>query len=444
MRQPSPSARFDLRLAAAVLLLGVAIAFTWRTVDGLSARRQLRTELAELEHVRYGLLNADRWVERLVPILDAQIDALDLNAARATLRPMVQSSLYRLLDQVKEKMSAKPAQSSGGLGGLFSGGNSMIVNMVVGSLKPHIPEYTDTVLAELGRPEAKAAVKKYIRGVLAEGARNTFGGVDMRTYASILREHGCADGITCRQQLGARLGEMDRAIWFGCAAVLAASAVAFLLLLTGGPVLSRPKTIVGLLFCMTLLIGGVITPMLEVEARISALRMTFLGQPVAFTDQVLYFQSKSVLEVFRVLITYGRPDMWVVGVLVLMFSIIFPALKILTSAVCLFVPPLLRKNRVARFFVLESSKWSMADVMALAIFMAFVAFNGLIANSMKGLAQSGAQLTIPTDSSRILAGYYLFIGYCMASLFLAKKLARGVAAEQAEPPTAAEGRAAAD
>src|SRR5579883_3114986 len=66
MQHPSPSARFDFRLAAALLLLGVAITFTWRTVDGLSARRKLRTELAELEHVRYGLLNADRWVERLV------------------------------------------------------------------------------------------------------------------------------------------------------------------------------------------------------------------------------------------------------------------------------------------------------------------------------------------------------------------------------------------
>ncbi|HLH16343.1 MAG TPA: paraquat-inducible protein A [Bryobacteraceae bacterium] len=431
MQHPSPSARFDFRLAAALLLLGVAITFTWRTVDGLSARRKLRTELAELEHVRYGLLNADRWVERLVPILDAQIDALDLNAAKATLRPMVQSSLYRLLDQVKDKMSAKPAQSSGGLGGLFSQGNSMIVNMVVGSLKPHIPEYTETVLAELGRPEARAAVKKYIRGVLADGARNTFGGVDMRTYDSILRENGCADGAGCRQQLVTRLSEMDRTIWFGCGTVLAATALAFLLLLTGRPMLSRPATIVCLLFCMTLLIGGVITPMLEVEAKISALQMTFLGQPIAFTDQVLYFQSKSVLEVFRVLITYGRPDMWVVGVLVLMFSIIFPALKILTSAVCLFQPRLLRTSRIARFFVLESSKWSMADVMALAIFMAFVAFNGLIANSMNGLAQSGAQLTIPTDSSRILAGYYLFIGYCMASLFLARKLARGLRAPEA-------------
>jgi uncharacterized membrane protein (DUF485 family) len=184
--------------------------------------------------------------------------------------------------------------------------------------------------------------------------------------------------------------------------------------------------VVLLLFCVVLLVGGVLTPMLEVEAKISRVSMTFMGEPIAFADQVLYFQSKSVLEVFHALITSSRPDMWVVGVLVLMFSIVFPTLKIFTSALYLYKPGLLRENRVARFFALESSKWSMADVMALAIFMAFVAFNGLIANTMSGLKATGANLAIPTDSSKILPGYVLFIGFCMASLFLSRKLERGI------------------
>ena len=157
-----------------------------------------------------------------------------------------------------------------------------------------------------------------------------------------------------------------------------------------------------------------------------------MGQPITFTDQVVYFQSKSVLEVFQTLITQGRPDMWIVGVLVLMFSVVFPSLKILTSAVCLYDPALLRENRVARFFMLESSKWSMADVMALAIFMAFVAFNGLIANTMDRLQETGAQLVIPTDSSKLLPGYYLFLGFCIASLCLSRKLRRGIG-DFAEP-----------
>jgi len=79
-----------------------------------------------------------------------------------------------------------------------------------------------------------------------------------------------------------------------------------------------------------------------------------------------------------------------------------------------------------RFFALESSRWSMADVMALAIFMAFVAFNGLIGNAIGTLKDAGPTVAIPTDSSKILPGYYLFIGFCLASLFLSKKLSQGI------------------
>jgi hypothetical protein len=106
-----------------------------------------------------------------------------------------------------------------------------------------------------------------------------------------------------------------------------------------------------------------------------------------------------------------------------MFSIVFPIIKLFTSTIALYRPGLL-KYRVARFFALESSKWSMADVMALAIFMAFVAFDGLIPNTMKGLQGSSAQLTIPTDSSKILPGYHLFIGFCIASLLVSRRLGR--------------------
>jgi hypothetical protein len=107
-----------------------------------------------------------------------------------------------------------------------------------------------------------------------------------------------------------------------------------------------------------------------------------------------------------------------------MFSVVFPALKILTLACCLGRPDWLRKYRILRFFALESSKWSMADVMALAIFMSYVAFNGVISSAMGSLRAPGAQLVIPTDSSKILPGFYLFIGFVLASLFLSWKLER--------------------
>ena len=127
-----------------------------------------------------------------------------------------------------------------------------------------------------------------------------------RWYSSILKQYGCADAAACQQQLGNRIGCDGRELWATVlldGAVVERAGVRFVV--DRGPVLRRPAIIVLLLFCVVLLIGGVLSPMIEVEAKISRLGLTFLGEPIAFADQVLYFQSKSVLEVFRTLITAG-------------------------------------------------------------------------------------------------------------------------------------------
>lgn len=411
--------RFDFRLLAALLLLVPTVFFTWRTWNDLAARRDLRTNLAEISHARYGLFDAGRWVEQILPIIDQQIDALDLTAGnQASLRPMAERALYRLLDQVKEEMAPKP----GAGGGFAAQAMSTMVNSMIDGLRPKVPEFADTVLKELGSKDNKEAIKKYIGGIVAEGAKNTFSPVDRTEYSRILKQYGCADGAACHSAIGKRIDEANRGISREYMAALGSAALAFVLLIWQRKRLSRAGVGLAILFCLTLLAGGVLSPMLEVEARISRIDMTFFGQPLSFGEQVLYYQSKTVLEVFHTLIDIGQPEMYVVAVLLLTFSVIFPALKMLTIGACLMRPEWLTRNRIARFFALESSKWSMADVMAIAIFMSFVAFNGVISGALGGLQSPGAQIVIPTDSSQVLAGFYLFIGFVLSSLFLSRKL----------------------
>jgi uncharacterized paraquat-inducible protein A len=199
--------------------------------------------------------------------------------------------------------------------------------------------------------------------------------------------------------------------------------------MAGMPALSRSAVLVLMLFCIAMLVGGVLSPMLEVEVRVTKLDATLLGTPIEFRDQSLYYRSKTVLEVFQTLIQMGRPEMTLVGVLVILFSVVFPALKMLALGACLFRPALLRTNRVVKLLAFELSKWSMADVMVLAIFMSFVAFNGVTGSAWDGLRgmPNIQKVQIPTNASQILPGYYLFIGFCVSSIFLSKKLERGIA-----------------
>jgi hypothetical protein len=415
---PSPSGHshwFDyLRLAAAAILLLPAIWFSWKTVDGLAARRLIRTDLAEIENARYGILSADQWRTIIGPMLNAQIDQLDFKGQSKSLRPQVQRALNALLD----KMDAdKP-----------SGIQGMFVGKMIASLRPKVPEYTSVVMAQLVNKGTEKGFKDSIRGVLSNAVANTFGNTDMTTYNAILRHYGCASGAACEQTLGQQIAAADTQLNRDYLTVLACAALAFILLMIGTPTLSRAAVVVLMSFCIAMGVGGVLSPMLEVEVRVTKIDATLLGTPIEFRDQSLYYRSKTVYEVFQTLIHMGRPEMSVVGVLVILFSVVFPTLKMLALAASLFRPTLLRTNRFVKLLAFELSKWSMADVMVLAIFMSFVAFNGVIGSAFDGLRSvpNVQQVLIPTNASKILPGYYLFIGFCVSSILLSRKLQHGI------------------
>jgi hypothetical protein len=415
-----PSRWFDyFRLAAAAILLLPAIWFSWKTVDGLAARRLIRTDLAEIENARYGILSADQWRTIIGPMLNAQIDQLDFKGQSKSLRPQVQRALNALLD----KMDAdKP-----------SGIQGMFVSKMIASLRPKVPEYTNVVMAQLVNKGTEKGFKDSIRGVLANAVANTFGNTDMSTYNAILRHYGCASGAACEQTLGQQIAAADTQLNRDYLTVLACAALAFILLMIGTPTLSRAAVVVLMSFCIAMGVGGVLSPMLEVEVRVTKIDATLLGTPIEFRDQSLYYRSKTVYEVFQTLIHMGRPEMSVVGVLVILFSVVFPTLKMLALAASLFRPTLLRTNRFVKLLAFELSKWSMADVMVLAIFMSFVAFNGVIGSAFDGLRSvpNVQQVLIPTNASKILPGYYLFIGFCVSSILLSRKLHHGIAASSA-------------
>lgn len=418
---------FDLRIVISVLLLLPAIWFSWTTIDGLTSRRLLREDLAEITHARYGILSADQWRSLIGPILNAQVDKLDLRGQSKNLRPMVERSLYALLDNIKTQMTS-PGTKAPGMPGKA---NAMLVNMIIATLRPHVPEYTNVVMKELTKPDTQKSFKDSIRGVLDDAVKNTFSSTDMSTYNAILKRYGCSSGTACEEILSKRIQGADRNLTRDYLIVLASAMLAFILLMIGRPTLSRSTVVVLMSFCIVMLIGGVLSPMLEVEVRVTKLDATLLGTPIAFRDQSLYYRSKTVLEVFETLIEMGRPEMTLVGVLVILFSVVFPALKMLALGACLIRPALLRTNRLVKLLAFELSKWSMADVMVLAIFMSFVAFNGVIGSAWDGLREvpNIHQVLIPTNASRILPGYYLFVGFCLGSILLSKKLEHGIASK---------------
>ena len=72
-----------------------------------------------------------------------------------------------------------------------------------------------------------------------------------------------------------------------------------------------------------------------------------------------------------------------------------------------------------KFFVLKSGKWSMADVMVVAIFMAYIGFNGIITSQFGKLKSAAHEVVIlTTNGTSLQPGYYLFLTYTLLALFL--------------------------
>lgn len=114
-----------------------------------------------------------------------------------------------------------------------------------------------------------------------------------------------------------------------------------------------------------------------------------------------------------------------VGVLLITFSLTFPLLKIASTVGYYLNYHNARKNPLIKFFVLSSGKWSMADVMVVAIFMAYIGFNGIIANRLGHLKSEGREMVLlATNGTSLQPGFYLFLAYTLLALFLSELLTR--------------------
>ena len=187
--------------------------------------------------------------------------------------------------------------------------------------------------------------------------------------------------------------------------------------------LSPGRYILLILSLVILLTAGVTTPMIDMEAKISRMGFVLLGHPIQFENQVLYYQSKSILDVFWILITDKDLQMKFVGVLLITFSILFPLLKLASLPAYYYDYRGARKNPVIGFFAVKSGKWSMADVMVLAIFMAYIGFNGIITSQFSQLSTADQALELmTTNGTSLQPGYYLFLTYILLAMIFSRLL----------------------
>ncbi|HSV98112.1 MAG TPA: paraquat-inducible protein A [Spirochaetota bacterium] len=416
---------FNLIISATIV--GISAILCFQFILHSISNQNYKNDHAELNHVKFGLFNAGEWKKQINEIIAEEINRFYLSRTNEReLKKKIEILLNTLIDEVDSKIRKANAGSAEGWI------RQSFINTFISldDIKKGIPQYADAIIHEMTRTKTRAHLKALLNKQLEKYFRQTFDVQDNSQLDRILLETNSTDIQSARVRLKEVISDTQSRIVIESTLLIILPVILFALSGLSKRPLLPSRYIFLVLSLILLLTAGVTTPMIDMEAKISQISFVLMGHPIQFTDQVLYFQSKSILDVFWIMITHADFQMKFVGILMVIFSVVFPLLKIISTFVYYFNYHQGRENPIVRFFILKSGKWSMADVMVIAIFMAYIGFNGIITSQFGQLSSKSQDLVIlTTNGTSLQPGYYLFLTYTILALFLSGFLTREALAD---------------
>jgi len=422
------------------IFLVVAGFFQWQVYDSSSKALEKESQARELAHASYGLLNPVTWIEEAGTYLEERIDGWELTPEQSrywgeVVREEAMEPLDRFFREevVKKGLPKLLEEGKGGsllnglLGERFSASvQAAVANSYEDVIRPALGELVEEMVVQvtravgtwLNRPETKAWLKKGLREQV-EILKGNSGIQEAHSPAiKIQQAYGCEEGLSgekrqaCAQVLLSLAAEENgRARSYSLMGGIALGLVVFWALFFGGG-----QGVFPLLGSMVLLwLAGISLPMLSVEARIQELDVLVGGKTLHFEDNILFYQSKSVLGFVWILLSGGQIQTILVGLLVGLFSVLFPMAKLVGMAW------LKGRDTPApgwvKALVVHSGKWSMADVFVVALFMGYLGFGRMIQTQVDGIgAGTSSVQAVATDGTQLEFGFFYFLAFCLVSI----------------------------
>ncbi|MEM6877826.1 MAG: paraquat-inducible protein A [Bacteroidota bacterium] len=382
---------------------------------------QLALEQAEALHVRYGLLSVDEWRDQAKIILASRLADVELELGDEVNTQMyAERLLHLLIDEFELTLEAKAKDNP-----LLSGIQSFVRGNIVDfdDFRERVPEMSERLVDdfdELIDPEALADLALGQMDVLLNESESR---QDEAARAYFSQQYDCPDLRTCGAYLGEQLFELKKEYEWSRLLFIGLFLLPFGVWLFGlflniqiskNTSVSWP-TRSAVILASTFLIGGLTFPTIAIDARIESLRFELFGSTMEFGQQVLFYESKSILQVVGLLLEEGKLDLVLVGLLIALFSVLFPVAKLVATL----LPARMRQQAAIHFLVYRSGKWSMADVFVLAIFMAFIGLRGVVGSQLQQIRGGGTETElIATDYTQLGLGFWLFLLFCLTSLWV--------------------------
>ncbi|WP_240315387.1 paraquat-inducible protein A [Mucilaginibacter pineti] len=415
-----PAAKIMLILGLALLL--TAEGFFGYRLRELSARQEtIKADHANINNISFGLLSVENWRNQVSGIINRQVKHFKLSATqKKELQTEVEEVLNALVDKAEAMVDKKPQSLAGKI-------RKLVVKTFVKTdkIRAQVPAFARSIIAKADNPDQKSklsdlAITKF-NDMQHSGSMDSTLNANHALFESMYRKYHVNSTEQLNQQLDKLLQQIRVEMYKYCFGMLGCILVVLALwwFMRKRVELHGTLFIMSLLFAFILLAVGLSASMIEVDCRIKTLDFVLLGEHVMFKDQVLFYESKSILGVVEVLIKQPAIDSIAVGVLILCFSILFPVMKLSSTGIHLLSKRKLAENRIIKYFAFQSGKWSMADVIVIAILMTYIGLNGLLDSQLAMLNIRGNDLTlITTNNTALQPGYIIFISFVLYGLIL--------------------------
>ncbi|MFN0289790.1 paraquat-inducible protein A [Pedobacter helvus] len=426
MFNTTASKLFDFPKMILVLILPLVLAaqafFGYRLHQLSEKQEQLKTDFAEINSISLGLFSISQWQTKIERIVISQTRGLDLNTKqKRELQKEIEAVIIALIDKAENLVTGTKKKSLRGKIAKFAVKNFIDVD----TIKKKVPGIAHTIITKIDNPKAKRqlsimALEKLEQIDEIESIDSTLT-ANALLINKIYKRYNVTNTPHFNAKVETELRKTNRQMYNYCIGMLAG----IVLFLVAWGIFRKRKQFYATLFILSLAMAfillavGLTASMIEVDARIGAIDFVLLGQHITFHDQVLFFQSKSILDVVMILMSSTAIDSILVGVLILAFSILFPVMKLSSTGIHLLGRKKLAEHKIIKYFAFQSGKWSMADVIVIAILMAYIGLNGLLENQLAKAAIKPESLTlISTHNTALQPGYVIFIAFVLFGLVL--------------------------
>ncbi len=380
--------------------------------------KKYKEDYFTVNQIKYGLLSGDNWGLQVNRIVSQQVDSFTFSPEN---KKLLTDQVGQILDRLMSEADAVMHKDRHTLKERI---RFKVLNTLVDvrDFKAEIPRFSKAIVDELenskNKEQLKALLKEKINGILAVTSQKAGG-----EQGRILREYDFSSIAAFNQYifiLTNYIKDAQQRLGFMLIGLLLANLLLWFFVIRSGLLLPLTFLFSALISFMALYIG-ISLPMIEIDARIATLDLKLLSGHIIFNDQIIFFRTKSILDVIGILVRNGKPDAVFVGCLIFLFSVLFPVSKLIAAVIHLFVKE--KSNAFIRYMAFKSGKWSMADVMVVAIFMAYVGFRSILNDQLDDLnMQKDVINMISTNKSNLQTGFMIFVSFVLFNLALAEIL----------------------